>query len=223
MYIINQSNGIASVITGIERSSANRKTGAMLQAWHILTSMSPVEAIKTGADALICGSCPLRGNNGKQRACYVNTGQAPNAVYRGLANAKPLDYNLLKNHVIRWGAYGDTALSLPYETVAELSSHARGWTGYTHQWRTCDQRFKQYLMASCDTEQDYHDAKRLGWRTFRVKRESEAKLKNEIICPASSEAGNKTTCIECRLCNGMSGKLKRDVVINAHGTGAKHT
>ena len=75
-------------------------------------------------------------------------------------------------------------------------------------------------MASVETVVQYREAKRLGYRTFRVKAPHEPVLPTEIVCPASEEAGRKVTCSDCRLCGGSSVKAK-DIVINAHGRGAK--
>ena len=41
-------------------------------------------------------------------------------------------------------------------------------------------------------------------------------MSNEIICPASEEAGRKATCQDCKLCSGNTIKAK-DIVINVHG------
>lgn len=86
-------------------------------------------------------------------------------------------------------------------------------TGYTHQWRTCDPRFKRLVMASCDTEQDYFDATADGWRTFRVRESDEPMLPGEIMCPASKEGGERVQCANCLLCNGSESGAKSIVII----------
>ena len=48
------------VLTGLRRPSTNSKTGPMVQSWILREDMHPLEAVKTGADSSICGSCPLR-------------------------------------------------------------------------------------------------------------------------------------------------------------------
>jgi hypothetical protein len=74
---------IVAVLTGLWRPSANRKTGAMLQTWILRADESPTDAHRSGADASICGPCPLRGSSGgANRRCYVNLGRAPLAVHR---------------------------------------------------------------------------------------------------------------------------------------------
>jgi hypothetical protein len=62
----------------------NRKTGPMIQTWIIGTgNESPYQAVRSGADAAVCGSCPLRGSAGKARSCYVNVLKGgPHSVYR---------------------------------------------------------------------------------------------------------------------------------------------
>ena len=75
-------------------------------------------------------------------------------------------------------------------------------------------------MVSADTFQQARDAWNAGQRTFRVI-DAVASLdkQNEILCPASDEAGNRTTCLKCGLCAGASKKAK-NIAIVAHGAGA---
>ena len=49
--------------------TANVKTGNMVQTWILTAEVSPEQAVKTGADEAVCGSCPHRHflNGG----CYV--------------------------------------------------------------------------------------------------------------------------------------------------------
>lgn len=211
---------IVAAITGIETLSTNRKTGPMAQLYIIREDISPVEAVKTGEDYSICGDCPLRAGEDRGRACYVNYGKGPATVFRYLSKAKPYVPGIIKARQlgIRLGAYGDPA-AIPFESVKLVTEDALYSTGYTHQWRTCDQRLKQLLMASCDTPQDRLDAKALGWSTFRVKHPMQEKMAKEYVCPASEEAGKKSMCFTCKKCSGDKAK---DVVINVHGTYKKH-
>jgi hypothetical protein len=76
-------------------------------------------------------------------------------------------------------------------------------------------------MASVDSEQEARAAQAAGWRTFRVKVSTDPKLEREVTCPASKEAGQRTTCEDCRACGGLSAKARAGIVINAHGATAK--
>jgi len=116
------------------------------------------------------------------------------------------------------GAYGDHA-ALPTSVTADIAKKAMMTTGYTHQWKTCDQDLQKYLMASCDSAEDRELANAMGWATFRVKTVDQPKLKGETLCPASAEAGKILTCLTCSKCAGGS---VRDVVIDIHGTGQRH-
>ena len=40
-------------------SSANVKTGNMIQTWILVKDYAPVEASKMGVDEIICGNCPI--------------------------------------------------------------------------------------------------------------------------------------------------------------------
>jgi hypothetical protein len=73
-------------------------------------------------------------------------------------------------------------------------------------------------MASADNEIEYHKAKKLGWKAFRIRMSgNEPLLENEFVCPASNEAGNKTSCEKCKACMGLSAKTSKDPCIIVHG------
>jgi len=196
----------------------------MVQVWILPTNINPVDAVNSGRDAVICGTCPHRGSDTRKRSCYVNVGQAPNSVWKAFhrgsyAHLPVTNYaEAFKNRAIRLGAYGDPAF-IPQHIVTALTAVATKWTGYTHQWRT-NSWLKSFVMASCDSTQDYLDARAAGWRTFRVSA-SLTPLTNEILCPASKEAGNKTQCAQCGLCAGTS-KQAKNIYIPVHGSGAKN-
>jgi hypothetical protein len=74
-------------------------------------------------------------------------------------------------------------------------------------------------MASVDSEAEATEARGNGWRTFRVRAASAPLMTGaEIACPASDEAGKKTTCADCKACGGMSAKARVSIAIIAHGT-----
>lgn len=211
---------IVAAITGINDLSTNRKTGPMAQMYILREDISPVEAVKTGEDYSVCGNCPHRGENGKGRSCYVDPWRGPQSVWRALPKYKPYVPGVIRAHQLglRLGAYGATA-AIPFEYTEQAAKDALYTTGYDHEWRTCDQRLKKYLMASCDSEQDRIEAKAMGWTTFRVKTPEQPKLAKEYVCPASEEAGFVAKCFTCKKCSGDKAK---DVVINVHGTRKRH-
>ena len=199
-------NAIKSVITGTKTKSANVKTGDMAQMWIMVAEERPTDAAKTGADSAVCGECPHRPLLAKINGvapCYVNLGQAPNGVYKSeYPDAMPTIKKPL-----RLGAYGEPT-ALPFELVRDAVNNADGHTGYTHQWRTCDPRFKTLLMASVDSIEEQIEAQAQGWRTFRVRKETDALMDGEIQCPASKWGGFKTNCAKCGLCAGTSRDAK---------------
>ena len=223
---------IVAIVTGIDGKSRNAKTGALAQVWILRDGVAPLDAIKTGADASICGDCPHRGRivdgSNRDRSCYVNVFQAPTWIYkclqRGLYGVDAVSPSEARAKLaglrVRLGAYGDPA-ALPFEVLEEALADAKGKTGYSHQWRTCDPRFARYVMASCDNDRDYLEAKARGYRTFRVRRAGDALNAREVVCPASKEAGVKTTCAACMACGGNDAKAKADIAIIAHGAASK--
>lgn len=199
--------------------SGNRKTGNLLQTYILRSDMDPQTAVSTGADASVCGSCAYRGTvvdgKAKGRICYVEMVRGPLAVYTSFLNGNAAKKPLKKagaGRKVRMGTYGDPA-AVPVEVWLELLSKSIGRTGYSHAWRTCDERFKNLLMASCDHPGDYHEAQALGWKTYRVKLPEEPRLTGERPCPASAEAGKHVSCADCMGCDGLG----RSFTINSHG------
>mgnify|MGYP006893315565 CR=1 FL=1 len=222
---------IVVIATGFKRASDNVKTGGMIQTYILRSGVSPTVAIKTGDDASICGDCLHRGaGDGSGRTCYVNVGQGPLAVWRAFRAGKyphvdDVEFcgswlTLFRGRKVRLGTYGDPAAA-PTRLWALVTGHgmvgpgASGWTGYTHQWRTRPD-LQPYCMASVDTIADTREAQLAGWRTFRVALpNAAARILNEVICPASAEAGKKLTCSACMACSG--GNRRGSIVIQAHG------
>ena len=205
---------IVAIATGLDKASANSKTGDMVQTWILAAGdLSPQAAVDAGADSSVCGDCPLKG-----AACYVVTWRAPRSVYecykRG--NYPRGRYDLLQGRKVRVGSYGDPA-AVPASVWEQAVAGAVTYTGYTHQWRRT-QATRAFTMASVDTLEQREKARALGFRTFRVGA-LETLQAGEILCPASEEAGRKVTCADCGLCKG-AGKAK-DIMIPAHGPGAK--
>jgi hypothetical protein len=195
---------IQAILSGLAEPTSNRKTGDMLQTWILPVENIPSEAIQKGKDAAVCGNCPLR-----QKICYVDA-RAPNSVWR--ANNKHQAPPLGEQHLefikdmklpLRITSYGDAAAT-PFDAWIPLLEATNFQTGYTHQWLTCDQRWRDYLMASVETEEGALAAQAKGWRTFRIVSPTADPLPNEIIC---RNTGNPSvSCRECRLCDGAGNK-----------------
>ena len=89
-----------------------------------------------------------------------------------------------------------------------------GHTGYTHQWKnSAFSQYKQYLMASVDTLDEYKLAKSKGWRTFRISPSWIKKDSGEMPC---LNAIDGKTCMECLQCSGNS-KQDKDIYVKVHG------
>lgn len=223
---------IMLIATGLASGSVNSKTGALVQTWILRADVSPVAAIHTGADESICGACPHRGTietqadgttRNRGRACYVAVFQAPRNVWETAKRGKyprakgAEGAALLAGLNIRLGAYGDPA-AIPFHVWKKLLSRAYPATGYTHQWRKADSRFASLCMASADSVAEAETARALGYRTFRVGSKAESIVQGvESLCPASAEAGKRTTCESCKLCGGDRIKAK-SIFIPVHGT-----
>lgn len=210
----------APIVVVLTARSDNLKTGRSWQAWVLRADVPPMDALKTGDDFAICGDCRHR-PNAEGRTCYVSLFTGPLGIYkawkRGAYPLVTLDEAAarLAGGFVRVSAYGDPA-AVRFEWWDRLLRQTDGWIGYTHQWRSTDQRFARLLMASVDTEAERTHAAGIGWRTFRARSAGTPLDRAEFQCPASDEAGHRTTCEKCRLCRGQSSPAK-SVSIELHG------
>lgn len=208
-------------------SSANRKTGDMLQTYIMRSDMDPLIASKYGYDEAVCGTCRHRGvptrdpkrKQAEKRTCYVVLGQGPLIVYRAYRAGKYPDKasadgrrNAGSRRLVRIGTYGDGA-AVPSYVWDELLAEAEGHTAYTHNGGDPER-----YMVSADSLDEARVAWSQGARTFRVIRDvGEIVQGREIECP--SERG--VQCADCRLCGGTAVQ-GRSIAIVAHGNGAKY-
>jgi hypothetical protein len=214
--------------------SKNSKTANMVQTYIIRSDIDPRDASRLGEDYSICGTCPHRGQAAPDktaglatgRTCYVVIGQGPVIVFKSLqrqiypsAVGHAAIAALGKGRMVRLGTYGDPA-AVPAYVWESLISEADGHTAYSHQAKTQGAAFDPKLyMRSADNLSEAAFAWRDGQRTFRiVAHQSEVMPGREILCPASEEAGKRTTCERCGLCAGATIAAK-SIAIVAHGAG----
>lgn len=213
---------IVAVACSLWGGRANRKTGKAVQTYILRSDQTPTDAAAFGADRSVCGDCKLRPAN--SGVCYVELGKGTWWTYEAYKRGaypwiRRSDYDDLRGKYIRLGTYGDPA-AVPIEVWRPLVEAAGNWSGYTHQWRSCDQRFRHLLMASVESPEEAEEAQALGWRTFRLRLQSEPLGEMEIVCPGSDEGGSRRQCRTCRACRGnrkspdMAG---RSVAIEVHG------
>jgi hypothetical protein len=161
--------------------SANVKTGNMVQLFILPHKTAPHKAVKSGADAAICGTCPQRPILGG--GCYVAVFQGPLSTWKATRKLKaaPLSETVARlaeraskqerGPVLRLGAYGDVA-ALPVDVVRALVAAVSGRvTGYTHGWTALGLAGVEHLRESCmlsvESEEMARQAHAAGWRTFR--------------------------------------------------------
>lgn len=208
---------IALLVTGTDAPSKNAKTGAMVQTWIV-----PLDGRTDAGIQSVCGSCPRQPTELGDGSCYAWAVRAVPTVLRRARVAPRVSLAVAAARCagmkVRIGALGDPA-AVPAEVWQALISTASGWTGYTHAW-TLAPSLRALCMASVDSEAEQRRAERLGWRTFRVRTPEQQLSPREIVCPASDEAGHRTTCENCGLCAGAT-KRARSIAIIDHGPGAK--
>lgn len=208
--------------------SKNAKTGAIVQSFIIRSDIDPVRALQTGADVSVCGQCEHRPVLAKQTGaapCYVQVAKSVLAVYGAYRRGRYVKADpatiaaALAGKIVRIGTYGDPAAA-PVRMWSQITRYAAGRRGYTHQWDRPDfdvAAWAPLVMASADTLDQAAKANLLGMRVFRVSQGVDVQA-GEAMCPASAEAGRKSTCAKCTLCAGTSIKA-RDIVIADHAAG----
>ena len=220
----------APIVVIATTNTSNRKTGGMVQTWIIRQDVAPNYASRVGLDSSVCGNCVHKGqaNPDKEsgvadkRSCYVLLQQAPLAVFKAYKrgrykHASPADIG--KGQKVRVGSYGDGAC-VPQYIWDSLLSESLSYTAYTHAESN---PMPSVYMTSADSLLQAKLAWHRGERTFRVvKSVAEIDSSYEVICPASNEAGNRTTCDKCNLCKGNSIKAKSIAIVD-HGPQRKKT
>lgn len=210
---------IAIVITCIKADSTNPKTGPVIQTYCFSADHHPTQILHDlphDQPHPTCGLCPLR-----DQVCYVNRANV-NQVWNAYKAGKyPLitdeAYPLIKamSRNLRLTTYGE-APSVPPQVFDGLIKVTDGVLGYTHQWRTCDPYWRNYLMASVESKDLALEAQSLGWRTYRVVGSPEEELlPNEILCPHYTNKHIK--CDWCKKCSGLSSPTSKNIVIPVHG------
>ena len=219
-----------------DKKSGNRKTGRMASTLIIRSDIDPITASRLGEDYSICGDCIHRGvpnpnkesGGADERSCYVMLLYVL-SVYKTYKKGK---YTRVSGHTalanwfegmtVRLGSYGDPSI-IPSYIWDSILSKSKGRTGYTHQFGVdnADVRADMCMISVDNLEQAEYQWS-LGNRTFRVGASvSEMIRGKEILCPASEEAGKRTTCVDCKLCSGNTIKAK-NIFIPSHGSGKKH-
>lgn len=219
------------VIANSLKVNKNRKIGNMIQTWILRSDIHPNDALKSGDDVSICGDCMHRGEYVEKtdtvinRTCYVNLyKQGVFSVYhaykRGSYPVCDIKYlQLFNDRHVRIGSYGDPA-AVPMYVWETITKHCKDYTGYTHAWRTCDNAYSIFCMASIENVDDYYLANGMGYRTFRViLDQNEARDPNEKPCPA--QIHDTVHCDNCSFCDGNcnddSNMFRKNVTVVFHG------
>ena len=218
----------APIVVLVQTGSSNRKTGDMVQTYILRSDIDPITASRTGKDSAICGDCPHMGTPSDKatgqatgRSCYVTLAHGPLGKYKAYkrgAYGRAIGHAAIRalglGRMVRLGTYGDPSCA-PSFIWTSLISAAQGHTAYTHG---AINPMPESIMTSADNSKQAQEAWQRGERTFRVISSIDKLIKGkEILCPASEEAGKRTTCESCKLCAGASVKGK-SVAIVAHGT-----
>ena len=207
-------------------SDKNTKTGLMVQTYILCQNIDPRDANKNGQDFSICGTCPLKGiptmdpkrKLAEKRKCYVRIDQGSLIVWKAYQNGSYQKTNniseLGRGRMVRLGTYGDPA-AVPSYVWNQLLEDAIGHTAYSHQ-NDIIPIDKKIFMGSADSLEHAKKFWSDNIRTFRVIQNLDEIQENEILCPASKEAGRKSTCAKCKLCSGTSSNSQKSIAIVQH-------
>jgi hypothetical protein len=219
---------IVVIVNKIDTDSKNDKTGAIVQSFILRADVDPVKALQTGADVSVCGQCehrPMLAKKSGKPPCYVRVAKSVLSVYNAYLRGRYVKADpatiakALEGKIVRIGTYGDP-FAAPVRMWSQITRYALGRRGYTHQWDIPGfdvNAWAPLVMASADTIDQAAKANLLGMRVFRVSQGVDVQP-GEAMCPASAEAGRKSTCAKCTLCAGTSIKA-RDIVIADHAAG----
>ena len=232
---------IQALISNMDGSSENDKTGGMAQVDIVREDLNPFEAIKEGledfetGDFSICGHCSLRARKDPKtgkviRKCYVNILFGPNGKFKAAQRGTYPDLTpteagkILKDNQVgcRQGSYGDPQ-HVPLYVWEELQAAAGTFhTSYTHQWQEpwFDPAIFKFAMASIDKintveklREKFPEA-----RYYRLADNYDNLAADEIACPSDPKKRDANgrrlvTCSTCRLCSGNTIKAKNIVII----------
>jgi hypothetical protein len=216
-------------LSSLHTKSTNTKTADMVNANMLVKDTKPNAAAKTGEDESVCGGCILKPLVWKQNTdpdkpkepCYIRLMHFPLATWKK-NHDQPVQVIDEIPKPLRIGGYGDPAM-VPVWVWQYLTKLAKKWTGYTHDgWKRDANAYtpelKHLVMASCETPAQARQAQSQGWRTFRTRGKDDPILPNEISCPASAEAGKRTNCRTCLLCDGKTGPndKRKNITIISH-------
>lgn len=216
-------------MSSLHTKSTNTKTDDMASGNTLLKDTKPNEAVKTGEDESVCGGCILKplvwvqstDPNKPEEPCYVRVMHFPLSTWEK-NHDQPVETLDEISKPLRIGGYGDPAM-VPVWVWQYLTRLAKKWTGYTHDgWKPEAKAYtpelRHLVMASCETPEQARQAQSQGWRTFRTRGKDDPILPNEISCPASAEAGKRTNCRTCLLCDGKTGPndKRKNITIISH-------
>jgi hypothetical protein len=179
-------------------------------------------------DGKVCFDCPFAVSNGaKVSACYTHKMMQYSGFLSSIRSIGlkleweniPEFSDAIANEIIsdaanlyvRFGTYGEPSL-LPLDLIRSISAVAKNHTGYTHQWMRKPE-YSAFLMASVHNPNQAEFAAKQGWKSFVAAKQG---IEGLVNCPASEEAGFKSTCSKCGLCSGSEGKGKKSVWILQH-------
>lgn len=197
----------------------NRKLGRVAAVVISPDAELPSESRRSGLDAAVCGTCPLRPINGG--GCYVHMFPGPDSsAYAHRRDPVPTTTHIDRLYggtVVRLAEWGDPA-AVPLDVWAPLRATATV-LAYTHAWRDLDSAAWGWCMASVSTPEAAAEAEAAGWRAYRVRPPGAPLRSGERQCPAAVEAPahGRLTCEACRICTGIPARSTRSISLEAHG------
>jgi len=143
--------------------------------------------------------CQFRSD--KSGGCYVKS--MPFSV-NSVRKSRQSSFSMLPGlYSLRATAHGDIDRlnSEGRQFILDLLANAREVRGYTAGWRAdYMQPFKPYLMASSYNQKARHEAKKLGWSTYRYQGTNEARERGEYACTVLGDKHHSERLRGCFSC-----------------------
>jgi len=241
---VSRNQNIICIATGIDGSSKNVKTGAMIQTHIINADIDPATAAMAGKDVSICGDCILR----KKKICYVNKGQGPKQVYKAYHNNSylpifpinkepsteaenesrfkgktPEEITQIYLREGNWDIFAGKYVRfgsygdptvIPFQILEKIATTCAGFTGYTHQWK--NPAFAGYKKYIMASVDFPSDYELANKQGWRTFRVTHNWRSKALNEEPCENAIDGTQCIDCLKCCGTTINSK-NIYTKVHG------
>ena len=202
--IVSKHTKFGSLVVSLVKNGDNLKLKTWLSPVNVYNIyITHADTYKTWLEyeLRVCSNfCQFRSD--KEGGCYVKS--MPFSVNM-VRKSKQSSFSLLPGlYSLRATAHGDIDRlnSEGQQFILDLLANAHEVRGYTAGWRAdYMQPFKPYLMASSYNQAARHEAKSLGWNTYRFQGSNEPRERGEYACTVLGDKHSSERlrgCFNCK-------------------------